>query len=524
MMPSPAASRSSPSPSLESTTNFTDAESESVEAHTDSMERDDGIVVSSTHVPTRVPVGDPLLPGPTITANTAVPVIDATALDNRGINANEQREATRIASLEALGKRHERYFFTADFLAFIVEGSVYRVHEYLFVDLSPLWAEKLARPDRTADPIRLADVSRQEMDAFLSTLYPTREQNDACHLYAYWSAVLRLATMWKFDKQRELAIDALEEIASPMGKLILARRYDVEVWLQPAFIALCMRPATLSLSEAKHLPLQDVLHITSAREVLMINAEDAPTVEEVSDYVGQHILGLQSTDAHPLRGAANTSPNAVGSDEHSMEPSPIALTLSENPTVDEKRAFVALFAQKNFKVALRAVTSRNVRAFLELLKDFSAVLSSPTFFTLDLLPELVNRAAFSIPDGIIVVDLLKAIHLSLAVEGDDGTMKRTLTQSTLREVIQDFVAGVYTFVEGLNEACSKHADFALGYAHIALTTRNSLLSDAFGFGKTVTNDDRSSFNHRCHRLQAFFSALVGAELLAEDQLGDLGLA
>lgn len=62
-----------------------------------------------------------------------------------------------------------------------------------------------------------------------------------------WAAILRLATMWKFEEKRKSAITALEALASPFEKLRLARAYDVEAWIHPAFVSLCLRSDTSTL-------------------------------------------------------------------------------------------------------------------------------------------------------------------------------------------------------------------------------------------------------------------------------------
>lgn len=54
-----------------------------------------------------------------------------------------------------------------------VEGTLYRVHEYLFTANSAFWSEKLSvRADKTAS-IKLENVTQRDMDALLSILYDT---------------------------------------------------------------------------------------------------------------------------------------------------------------------------------------------------------------------------------------------------------------------------------------------------------------------------------------------------------------
>ena len=54
-----------------------------------------------------------------------------------------------------------------------------------------------------------------------------------------WTSVLALATQWEFADYRRLAIARLAQLASPVDRILLGRRYDIPEWLSTAYLELC---------------------------------------------------------------------------------------------------------------------------------------------------------------------------------------------------------------------------------------------------------------------------------------------
>jgi hypothetical protein len=123
-----------------------------------------------------------------------------------------------------------------------------------------------------------------DFDAFLSVLYPQyvylSQHQGACFIFVpflrnfntleertfeEWSSILDLSTRWGFAGIRNLAIRCLKP-PSPLRRLLLARKYAVEEWVNPALLELCERPEPLSLDEARHLDFEDVVLVGSVRQ------------------------------------------------------------------------------------------------------------------------------------------------------------------------------------------------------------------------------------------------------------------
>ena len=79
-----------------------------------------------------------------------------------------------------------------------------------------------------------------------------------------WSAILDLSTRWGFASIRDLAIRCIRP--DPLQKLVLARKNDIDMWIQPALLELCLRPQPLSLEEARLMDFEDVILVGSVRQ------------------------------------------------------------------------------------------------------------------------------------------------------------------------------------------------------------------------------------------------------------------
>ncbi|KAI0060610.1 hypothetical protein BV25DRAFT_947958 [Artomyces pyxidatus] len=176
------------------------------------------------------------------------------------------------ATLEV--KRHGRFFFEDGNFTFTVEGVLYRVHRYYFVRDSAFFASQLllgsAGDLDSVDAIDeiWGDVSAADLDLFLSVLYPLDFDKPSVLSVEDWSAVLRLATKWGFASVRRLAVRHLDVMAPPLDKLTLGRGCAVEEWVVPALTALCIRPKSLGLHEARRMVLEDIIVVTSVREAV----------------------------------------------------------------------------------------------------------------------------------------------------------------------------------------------------------------------------------------------------------------
>ena len=85
---------------------------------------------------------------------------------------------------------------------------------------------------------------------------------------------------WDFASIRRLALNNIQP-PTPHDRLLLARTYSVDHWVNPALSALCERRAPLSLDEARQMNIEDVVLVATVREdirnhTLRVDAAEIP--------------------------------------------------------------------------------------------------------------------------------------------------------------------------------------------------------------------------------------------------------
>ena len=107
--------------------------------------------------------------------------------------------------------------------------------------------------------------------------------------YEEWKSVLHLSSCWDFASIRRLALNNIQP-PTPHDRLLLARTYSVNHWVNPALTALCERRAPLSLDEARQMNIEDVVLVATVREdirdhALRVNAAETPLHVEAEKLV-----------------------------------------------------------------------------------------------------------------------------------------------------------------------------------------------------------------------------------------------
>ncbi|KAI0778966.1 hypothetical protein BD413DRAFT_442400, partial [Trametes elegans] len=98
-------------------------------------------------------------------------------------------------------------------------------------------------------PISLPDVRADDFARLLYLFYPRDVVSGDLQTVADWTSVLRLAHRYQLDAHRQLAVARLEQLASPIDRILLARQYDIPGWLEQAYFALCVREESLTIDE-----------------------------------------------------------------------------------------------------------------------------------------------------------------------------------------------------------------------------------------------------------------------------------
>jgi len=199
---------------------------------------------------------------------------------------------------------------------------LYCVHRYFFSRGSVYFSIRLALlniPEHEAHStaILLGDVERKDFEALLSVFYPDDLVGNDLSL-EQWKSVLRLPTRWGFGSIRRRALNAINPLATPHDRLVLARHNSVDDWVVPALSALCERGEPLSLDEARQMNIDDVVLVARVREnirgrALRVDAAEIPhrveaaqagTLDDTEDFYGLTLV--------PTNGTGKGVPSPVG--------------------------------------------------------------------------------------------------------------------------------------------------------------------------------------------------------------------
>jgi hypothetical protein len=112
-----------------------------------------------------------------------------------------------------------------------------------------------------------------------------------------WTSVLRVAHYMRFESLRELAIQELCVVASPVEKIVCARDFGIEHWLKEAFTDICYRSLPLREEEGMALGLSTCLKIASAREAIRGSTAVIDSVHAESVIRNTFDLGMEQREA-----------------------------------------------------------------------------------------------------------------------------------------------------------------------------------------------------------------------------------
>jgi hypothetical protein len=82
-----------------------------------------------------------------------------------------------------------------------------------------------------------------------------------------WLSILKLANQWECKQIRKLAIERMEMLHLPESEMILlGKRYDIQKWIQTAYLKLCSRHQALTMDDVSTIGVPALLQISAIRE------------------------------------------------------------------------------------------------------------------------------------------------------------------------------------------------------------------------------------------------------------------
>ncbi|CAE6528694.1 unnamed protein product [Rhizoctonia solani] len=180
-----------------------------------------------------------------------------------------------------LGSKRLSAFFVEDPLIVIqVESTLFKVHKRLLMK-SETFLDMHKAPETTDDkpeegsspdhPIILDSVSASDFEAFLTALYagyhPSLPGQPAPKLQTpLLLTASRLAHKWNFSDLQIYLLPLIEEALGDLDRIMFAREFTIQGWLEPAYKNLCQRSKPINIEEARKLGIDALLMISHMRE------------------------------------------------------------------------------------------------------------------------------------------------------------------------------------------------------------------------------------------------------------------
>jgi hypothetical protein len=160
-----------------------------------------------------------------------------------------------------------------DLVVIQVKDQLFRVHRSKLASYSGVFEDLFALPQvplttegKSDDhPIHLSHSPLAEFEELVQAIY---EPDSSVHSAQTLVVRMAAATRWDAPAMRSRTLSHLAASGDDVAKLVVARRYNLEEWLWPAFFSICIRAETLTKNEVLDLGPKDSDTITVIREAL----------------------------------------------------------------------------------------------------------------------------------------------------------------------------------------------------------------------------------------------------------------
>lgn len=191
---------------------------------------------------------------------------------------------------------HSKYFFEDVPVIFEVEGVLFKVHTHFLTKHSPVFDTMFSCPPgedgpegQSVDrPIPLPGVTVKEWEALLDFFYEGMhpphssftqlllqergrgfKRGEKKEVIDRLMALLSISTRFDFEMIRSMAMDALvKRVPDPIERILIARKYELDEWLHPAYVQLCVREAALNEDEGIQLGIRTTVALAKVRELI----------------------------------------------------------------------------------------------------------------------------------------------------------------------------------------------------------------------------------------------------------------
>ncbi|KAH8110467.1 hypothetical protein DFH11DRAFT_1746373 [Phellopilus nigrolimitatus] len=180
-------------------------------------------------------------------------------------------------------REHEYFNFKDGNVTFLVENTLFTIHQYFLVRESPIMRSMIVLADLPGTvegakkkPIELGGTDSIGFERFLKLLYPPKFGEDSLTYSYEWQCALRIANKYKFANIRKFAISKLLSIVSCSQRLFIGQVYNDRLLTLTGFRDICNREASLRVDEVQLLEAEDITLIMRCREDLLKRDRSSP--------------------------------------------------------------------------------------------------------------------------------------------------------------------------------------------------------------------------------------------------------
>ncbi|OCB88008.1 hypothetical protein A7U60_g4793 [Sanghuangporus baumii] len=143
----------------------------------------------------------------------------------------------------------------------------FEIESSVFKEMFELPSDGSSDGNTDEKPLALSGITVESFRAFLRVLFDPAYGLQSELQQDEWISVLQLSHMWSCDRLFALAISKLSVLeVDPILKIMLAKTYNIEAWLPPAYFSLVTRAEPLTLEDAEKLGMETTMKLTEVRE------------------------------------------------------------------------------------------------------------------------------------------------------------------------------------------------------------------------------------------------------------------
>ncbi|KAI1787733.1 hypothetical protein LXA43DRAFT_1184327 [Ganoderma leucocontextum] len=188
---------------------------------------------------------------------------------------------TRLTPSSPKSSRRDDEFYCQD-VVFLVDDVLFKVPRRPFEYDSEAFSATFTLPpvngaygvEGSSDdnPIKLEGVTEDEFRPLLWVMFRSGYGSSRTLTQTQWISVLRLSTMWFFKDLRERAVNELSKLVStPAARIVLARKFNIPGWTEPALGALAQQEQPLSAQDLEALGWDTAAKLIQIRESVVFS-------------------------------------------------------------------------------------------------------------------------------------------------------------------------------------------------------------------------------------------------------------